>query len=836
MCLDLTSLVTLFLDNNVIQQLPENLFLSLSNLRILRLSNNGISRVYSNTFTGMIGLRELDLSGNRIPTLPLGLFDPLGHLEYLSLANNEIQHVEYMSFQSCRKLRTLDMANNLLPGISIDWFVTTSKLSVLKLAHNRIESIQAGSFDQLQELEELDLRENYLSDLGNDSFAMCRSLQRLNLTRNPFQQLPSPGTTFFGLTALRQLDLRSCNITELVLNSSAPLPALTELYLADNLLSKINQHSLESVTSIERLDLSDNNIAAIEAGAMSSLVHLQWLILSRNLLTEDQLAATLQSLPSHVVVDASWNRVKSIASLTTPISGIYLSGNPLVCNCTSPSWISSANTSRFLDKTKTLCCAGNETFYLLCYWSRCGNSTDDPLCDVPISSTILPNVDPNTTCDFYASLTIVGPRFVDFDAHALSATSAQLSWNVSDEFNTMTGFRFTFTVVDNCTNASAEILSLTGNEVSYVTKYYKDVNLTTIDAGNLISGETFLTCAYVFHRKPTRSGNRNSVSDTRCSCLRLPEETITTVLPTTTTTWQTTIADVTTTSTTTPSTTTTTVVATTKRTEATTAVGTSSEIMTKPVIDFVIRTTSNETAVSVSWVVEKSRGDQLAYFRLMCLDDDGRLVESVDVDGRSYHIGNLQYGSSYNVCVTAVTYHSGVDLTRCVAVETDARHEGPAASEDTGVSVMIVVAVSVACLSLLLVLVLVCIIVAVYYRRRRRQRLDKPSTAEVTSSPTFDSPTVGDHRRQPVRQPVKKSNSLSAKQPAKRAMSFSVEEPVKRATSFSGQQPVHRVNSIGSLRVTRNHPRSWNVTDSLPLQSSLCYSIYEESPSDLLQY
>jgi len=811
--------VTLVLDENAIQQLPDSLFLGLNTLHILRLRNNDISDVYSNSFSGLVGLRELDLTGNRIPALPLGIFDPLGLLETLSLANNEIRHVEYMPFQSCRDLRTLDISNNLLPGISVDWFVPTTRLSVLKLAYNRIESIQTGSFDQLTQLEELDLRENYLSDLGSGLFARCRSLHKLDLTRNPLRQFPSPGTTFSGLTALRQLDLTGCCITELVLNSSAPLPALTELHLGNNLLTSISRHFLEAATSIQRLDLADNSIAAVEAGALSPLAHLSWLNLSRNLLTEDQLAASLRSLPSSVVVDASWNSVKSVASLTTPIAGIYLSGNPLVCSCASPSWISSADPSRFLDETETLCSAGNEPFYLLCYWSRCGPSTDDPLCFVPIPPTTVPNVDslPAKTCRLDAALTVFGPRFDDFDAHALSSTSAQLSWNISDEFGTTAGFQFTFIIVDDCTNASAAVLSLTGNETSYTTTYNRDVNLTAIDIGNLNSGETYLTCGHVF-QKPTGSNNRTSVSDTRCTCLLLPEETTTATRTPTTTTTTTTMTPSTTT--TTQRTTTTTAATTTKTTRTTTTTVTT---LTKRAIDFAIQTASNGTAISVSWVVANS-SDQPAYFRLTCMDDDaGRAVMSADVVGLSYVIGNLRHASSYNVCVTAVPRLGGATVqTRCAVVETDDPAGGRTVPEDdSGVFLLIVVAVPIACL--LLVLLLVCIAVVLCYRHRRPGRRHKPVEAEVTSSSSIDSSTGSAGQRLPAGNgaiPYTFSSPLSEQVVTSMNM---YDEVVPSAPQLS-------TTAFSSPPATRYHPRSWtHASDPLPLQSSLSLNIYDHN-------
>ena len=555
-----TSLRTLVLDENRIRQLPDSLFLRLNALFTLKLRDNEISDVYSNSFTGLVGLRELDLSENKIPRLPLGIFDPLGLLRTLSLANNDIRHVDQMPFQSCRDLLTLDMSNNLLSSIRDDWFVTTTRLTSLKLSHNRIEDIQAGSFDRLRQLEELDLSENYLSNFRNNTFANCRPLQKLNLARNPIRKLTSPGITFAGLTALRELDLRGSCITTLVLNSSAPLPALTELYLGDNLLTEIDRQSLAAASNLQVLDLANNNIESIEAGALSSLTSLNSLDLSRNFLTENQLAAILQSIPFNIVVDVSVNLLKSIEPLTTPIRGIRLSGNPLDCSCTPLSWISLTDSSRLLDASQTLCYTGSEPLYLLCYWSRCDQSTDHLLCSEPFPPgsgsmvTLVPK-----TCRLDAALTVFGPRFVKFDARALSNTSAQLSWNISDEFNTVAGFEFTFYAVDNCTNVSATIFLDTLNQTgytNYTTVSVSDVTLTTIDVENLIPDILYVICAQALQTL-TDGSNRTSVSDRQCLCLELSEQT-TTALPstTTTTTEMQTTAPTTNTTTTTPTTTT----------------------------------------------------------------------------------------------------------------------------------------------------------------------------------------------------------------------------------------------------------------------------------------
>ena len=668
-CVGSRALTVLLLDENRIQQLPENLFLELSILRILRLRENKIGDVHSNSFAGLVELTELDLTGNRIPTLPLGVFDPLGLLESLSLANNNIRRVAREPFQSCRDLRTLNVANNSIPVISADWFVSTTRLKSLKVASNRIQNIEPRAFDKLQQLEELDLSDNYLSDLGQNLFINCGSLQKLNLARNPLRHLASPGTTFAGLTALRRLDLKKCCITELALNSSVPLPALTELYLGDNLLTNISRHTLAATTSLQKLDLGYNIISAVEAGALSSLSSLNWLNLSNNLLTEDQLTAALRTVPSDVVVDASWNRVKSLMSLTVPLAGIYLSGNSLVCSCTLPSWISLADTVRFLDVRQTLCTSASESMYLLCYWSRyCDSSAEHQLCTALIpSETNSTASSPSKACQLDAALR---PRFVNFNVHARSPTSAQLTWNVSDELSTMVGYRFTFTVVFSCTNASEAIFYPTGYETSHTTIHDNDVNRTSIEIGNLTSGEVYVACADVL-QTPRGSSNETSVSDTECACLEL--------------------------------------------------LSTNIRIWAR----------SNDTSIFVRWAAVNSTS-QFTYFQLICFDDRNSKVVSVAITGYSYVIGNLLQDSAYNICVTAISHRNFQDPTHCVRVHTD--KTSPYDSVDMDLFLILVTAVPVACLVLVLIITCIVMIIRWQIKPKEVESMSSSTCDKIETS------------------------------------------------------------------------------------------------------
>ena len=190
-------------------------------------------------------------------------------------------------------------------------------------------------------------------------------------------------------------------------------------------------------------------------------------------------------------------------------------------------------------------------------------------------------------------------------------------------------------------------------------------------------------------------------------------------------------------------------------------------------------------------------------------------MESADVDAdeRSYVIDGLSRASRYNVCITAVTFQDRMDITRCVAVNTDGGPQAgevtPPPIEDTGLFLLIVIAVPIACL--LLVLIIICIALILGYRRRRRRRRRKrPTEAEMTSSSTCDSSTGNCGQNGAA--PSGHNGPLSE----------------QATTSMNMYDEV--VPTAPPMR-DPNDERYWNTMDPLPLQSSLSLSIYDDTLS-----
>ncbi|XP_038611042.1 toll-like receptor 3 [Tachyglossus aculeatus] len=98
----------------------------LSSLRTLQLESNGLDEVPVEAFRGLVALRTLDLGLNNLNLLPAGLFADLAGLHYLNLQKNLLTTVPSEVFGPVfRNLSTLDLSFNPFDCTcaSIAWFV-----------------------------------------------------------------------------------------------------------------------------------------------------------------------------------------------------------------------------------------------------------------------------------------------------------------------------------------------------------------------------------------------------------------------------------------------------------------------------------------------------------------------------------------------------------------------------------------------------------------------------------------------------------------------------------------------------------------------------------------
>ena len=193
------------------------------------------------------------------------------------------------------QLELLDLRTNQLSGeIPATWGTSTHplpNLTALNLAYNKLTGTIPPELGTLTQLELLDLRRNQLS--GEIPATWGTSTHPLpNLTALDLANNLLTGTIPPALGALTQLELLYLRVNRLGGEipatwgtSTHPLPNLTALDLANNLLTGTIPPELATLTQLQRLYLGVNQLTGTIPPALGALTQLDLLNLADNLLT-----------------------------------------------------------------------------------------------------------------------------------------------------------------------------------------------------------------------------------------------------------------------------------------------------------------------------------------------------------------------------------------------------------------------------------------------------------------------------------------------------------------------------------------------------------------------
>ncbi|XP_044042641.1 amphoterin-induced protein 2-like [Siniperca chuatsi] len=161
---------------------------------------------------------------------------------------------------------------------------------------------------------------------------------RLDLSHNALTVLPVDWISR-PFDRLASLVLSRNSISRIEVKAFTVTPHLLHLDLSSNRLTVLNTSIFTGLKELKELLLFGNQIIQINPGAFSDLQSLQRLYLSGNRLMAFPLGLYWEPGGPHNLsfLDLSYNRlsklpVQSLLSLTQQ-GGIYLQGNPLVCDC-----------------------------------------------------------------------------------------------------------------------------------------------------------------------------------------------------------------------------------------------------------------------------------------------------------------------------------------------------------------------------------------------------------------------------------------------------------------------------------------------------------------------
>ena len=224
------------LDNCGIRALRKNDFKGL-NVTNIDLSHNHFSLVSDKAFDDVIRLTDLRMRNCSLESIPRAL-GALRHLRKLDLSRNSIRHIPTEALTALGSLQTLDLSNNPLQlPVSSDSLAHLIHLVTLNLSGCGLTQVPTATLRPLSRLAVLDLGDNALT-LASANFPGLHRLKALTLGGCHVPLLNA--AMLHGLPALRNLTIRSCNVSRIAPRTFDAMLRLEHLHLDNNLIRRLD--------------------------------------------------------------------------------------------------------------------------------------------------------------------------------------------------------------------------------------------------------------------------------------------------------------------------------------------------------------------------------------------------------------------------------------------------------------------------------------------------------------------------------------------------------------------------------------------------------------------
>lgn len=345
-------LEVLYLNDNLISQLPDGLFSGLAKLTTLQLHSNRLSSLWSvpssvnnlpslllssgdgnqtSALAPLVSLNRLTLNDNQLSNISSEVFAFLGNLETLNLDSNRIETLPTGVFASLTNLKTLNVTSNEITFLPDHLFASCRAIETIDFSANRISAISPNTFTNLTKLETLYLNDNELTELQNDYFLGLVSIKTVRLDNNTISQVYS--NCFSGMPLLTELRLQNNFIRLLPIGLFDPVGSLTLLNLSSNLVSRVEKMPFSSQSNLIHLDLSNNALEEIPADWFPYTRSLKILRLDHNQISSIN-SSSFDQWSTLVEVNLRSNRLSEIQlrglfSKCSNLQSLRLDENPL---------------------------------------------------------------------------------------------------------------------------------------------------------------------------------------------------------------------------------------------------------------------------------------------------------------------------------------------------------------------------------------------------------------------------------------------------------------------------------------------------------------------------
>lgn len=338
---------------NDINKVPSKVFELATELHIIDLSHNKIDILEEYAFDNDLGesnITEIYLHDNSLTYITQDIFSRLINLEILSLNNNYIQEMDGNEFLNKPNLMELYLDNNHLTSVvnrdgfnhgslnvfTIDNFNIdiSNTNAIICSMHNLTETLNANNnqisgilTDNLYDpfIKSLFLSRNLMSSISNIS--VLHNLETLDMSHNILTDIES--IHFIQIDKLSYLNISNNKISKIELNF---LPNLEILDLSHNYITDCDKIYLSNLTKLHHLDLSFNNINKFDLSFLPKTINLEYLSLAYNKLEEFQLNFQSNSLET-LQIDGNQLSVidTNLKQFATALKFIGLNDNNYKC-------------------------------------------------------------------------------------------------------------------------------------------------------------------------------------------------------------------------------------------------------------------------------------------------------------------------------------------------------------------------------------------------------------------------------------------------------------------------------------------------------------------------
>ncbi|KAM7120781.1 leucine-rich repeat neuronal protein 3 [Molossus nigricans] len=253
-------LLSVYLEENKLTELPEKCLSGLSNLQELYINHNSLSVISPGAFIGLRNLLRLHLNSNRLQMIDSKWFDALPNLEILMIGENPIIRIKDMNFKPLINLRSLVIAGINLTEIPDNALVGLDNLESISFYDNRLPKVPHAALQKVANLKFLDLNKNPIHRIRRGDFSNMLHLKELGINNMP-ELISIDSLAVNNLPDLRKIEAtNNPRLSYIHPNAFFRLPKLESLMLNSNALSALYHGTIASLPNLKEISIHSNPI------------------------------------------------------------------------------------------------------------------------------------------------------------------------------------------------------------------------------------------------------------------------------------------------------------------------------------------------------------------------------------------------------------------------------------------------------------------------------------------------------------------------------------------------------------------------------------------------